>query len=314
MGSDHDHPGPGAGTPAQRRALRIALALNGAFLLVELAGSVAFGSLALLADAGHMLTDVAAIGVALLAFRLAERPASRRHSYGLQRAELLAAMGNAVALLLIAVFVAVEAVNRLGDPPQVQGAGMLVVAAAGLGINAGSALLLARHRDASLNVRGALLHLVADALGSMGAIAAAIAVLIFGATWADPAVSLLIATLVVVSVWSLLRDSAHMVLEGTPAGLEPEQIAAALHAVAGEVDRVHHLHVWRLSSGSTALSAHIVASNVGTLHEAQLLGDRLKEMLAHRFGIDHATLELECHDCRGQRLVPPSEVVSRRQA
>ena len=312
--TEHHHGAVGAGTSAQRRALRWALWLNGGYLLVELAGSAAFGSLALLADAGHMLTDVAALGVALLAFRLAERPASSKHSYGLQRAELLAAMGNAVGLALIAGWVAVQAISRLDAPPDVEGGGMLVVASLGLVVNGVAAAVLARHRSSSLNIRGALLHLFADALGSIGAIAAAVAVLVFDAAWADPAVSLLIAALVVASVWTLLRDASHMVLEGTPAGIDPETIAVALHDAAHEVDRVHHLHIWQLSSGSTALSGHVVASNVNTLHEAQLLGDRLKDVLGARFGIDHATLELECHDCRGQTLVTPEEVVSRRRS
>ena len=305
------HDPPGTGTVQQRRALRVAIGLNGAFLLAEVAGGIAFGSLALLADAGHMVSDVAALVLALWAFRLAARPASQRHSYGWQRAELLAAFANAVALVVVAVWIAVEAVGRLGNPPEVAGTGLLVVATLGLAVNGVSAWLLGRSRGHNLNVRAAMAHLLADALGSVAAIVAGLAVVLFDAAWVDPAASLVIAVLVVASVWTLLRDVVHVLLEATPRDLDPEQVAATLHE-APEVDRVHHLHVWRLSSGSVALSAHVVAGGVDTLHDAQLLGDRIKDLLATRHGIDHATLELECHDCRGQRLVPPADLSRRR--
>ncbi|HUH08461.1 MAG TPA: cation diffusion facilitator family transporter [Egibacteraceae bacterium] len=302
MTAHHDD-APGAGTPAQRRALRLALGLTAAFLVAEALGGLAFRSLALLADAGHMLTDVGAISLSLAAFRLAARPASPRHSYGFQRAELLAALANGALLIAVSAWVTVEAIGRLADPPQVRGAGVLAVAATGLGINLVVARLLARSRNGSLNVHSAYLHALSDALGSIGAIIAGLAVLLFSAHWVDPAVSLLIVVLIGVSAARLLREVVHVLLEGTPRGLDPEEVAAALHAEPS-VDRVHHLHVWRLSSDSIAASGHVVAENVETLHEAQLLGDRLKRVLAERFGIDHATLELECHDCRGQQIVP----------
>jgi cobalt-zinc-cadmium efflux system protein len=310
--SQHRHPHPpGSGTPGQRRALRTALALNAGFMVVEIVGGLAFGSLALLADAGHMLADVAALGLSLLAFHLAARPISASHSYGFQRAEILAALANATALLVIAGLVAVEAVRRIGSPPQVEGGGLLAVATVGLGVNILAAWLLSRERRDSPNMRSAMLHLLADAAGSVGAIVAGVAVVTAGATWVDPLVSLLIAVLIVGSVWTLLRDVLHVLLEGTPRDLDPAQVAAALHE-APDVDRVHHLHVWRLSSGSVALSAHIVAEHVESLHAAQLLADQLKAMLADRFGIDHATLELECHDCRGLQLISPAELRERR--
>jgi cobalt-zinc-cadmium efflux system protein len=299
---------PATGTPEQRRALQAALALNSGFLVAQVAGGIVFSSLSLLADAAHMLTDVGALMLALVAFGLAARPASPRHSYGLQRAELLAALANGLALLAVSVWLVVEAVHRIDEPHAVAGGGLLAVASGGLLVNAGSAWLVARSGsssvdpNANLNLRAALLHLVADALGSAAAVVAGLAVVLFDARWMDPAASLVIVALVAVSGWRLLRDVVHVLLEGTPSHLDPIAIAAALHDEP-VVERVHHVHVWRLSSGSVALSAHLLTPRVATLHDAQLVGDRLKALLRDRFGIDHATLELECHDCRGQRLV-----------
>jgi cobalt-zinc-cadmium efflux system protein len=311
MAGAHEHRRRRPAAASTRRALEVALGLNAALVVAEVVGGVAFGSLALLADAGHALSDVGALALALLALRLAARPVSTSHSYGLQRAELLAALANGVTLVVTAGWVTVEAVRRLGDPPAVEGGGVLAIALVSLAINLGSAWRLHRVGGEDVNVRAALLHLLADALGSVGAVVAAIAVLVAGAAWVDPLVSLLIAALIVASVWGLLRDVVHVLLEGTPRNLDPEAIAAALHAEP-RVDRIHHLHVWQLSSGSVALSAHVVAARVATLHEAQLLGDNLKGLLAERFGIDHATLELECHDCREQQLVAPAELRDRR--
>jgi cobalt-zinc-cadmium efflux system protein len=181
----------------------------------------------------------------------------------------------------------------------------------GLAVNGVSAWQLARSRGSNANMRAAMQHLLADAAGSVAAVGAGFSVLAFGAAWVDPAASLLIAVLVVASVYSLLREVADDLLEATPRGLDPAAVAATLHT-APEVQRVHHLHVWRLSSGSIALSAHVVAGTVDTLHDAQLLADRLKELLARDHAIDHATLELECHDCRGSRLVAPADLARRR--
>ncbi|MGI8575462.1 MAG: cation diffusion facilitator family transporter [Egibacteraceae bacterium] len=301
--------GPGTGTPTQRKALRVALGLNGAYLIAEVIGGLAFGSLALLADAGHMVTDVGALALSLLAFRLAERPASEGHTFGLQRAELLAALANAISLALISVLITIEAVRRLSaGAGEVEGLGLLVVAAVGLIVNVVSAVLLARAREDNLNMQGAFVHLVADALGSVAALVAAAAILAFDAAWVDPAVSLLIVVLILYSGWKLIREVTHVLLEGTPRDVELRDVARALHDEEA-VERVHHLHVWQLSSGSRALSVHVVAPTVDGLHDAQLLGDRLKERLEDRFSIDHATIELECHDCRERtRLVPPENL------
>ena len=312
---------------AQRRALRIALVANAAFLGVEVAGGVVFNSLALLADAAHMLSDVAALAIALIAQRLVDRPATVRHSYGLQRAEVLGAQVNGMVLLAVSAWIIVEAVHRLGDPPDhVGGVGILLVAAAGLAVNLASAVLLARAggwhaghrghdhaeghrpRQRSLNMHGAFLHMAADAAGSVGAVLAGLAIVLWDAAWADPVTSMAIAALVLWSAWGLLRDTAHVLLEGTPAGVDPAAVEATLEADP-DVEAVHHLHVWNLASDVPSLTAHIVLRPELTLHEAQQRGERLKALLDERFGIGHATLELECHACEpvadDDRIVAP---------
>ena len=280
----------------QRRALWIALGANAVFMVVEAAGGLLFHSLALLADAAHMLSDVAGLSVALIAHQLVERRATARHTYGLQRAEVLGAQANGVTLLVVAAWVVFEAVRRVGDPSDVVGGGLLVVAALGLCVNVGSAVLLARAGGESLNMRGALVHMVLDAAGSVGAIVAGVAVVAWDAAWVDPAVSILIAVLVVWSAWGLLRDTTQVLLEGTPRGMDPAVVEAAI-AAQSNVDAVHHLHLWNLASDVPALSAHVVLRGEVTLHEAQQQGERLKALLDEQFGIEHATLELECHAC-----------------
>ena len=289
---EHHH----AHRAAQRRALWIALGANAAFMLVEAAGGLVFHSLALLADAAHMLSDVAGLSVALIAQQLVERRATARHTYGLQRAEVLGAQANGLTLLVVAAWVVFEAARRVGNPSDVVGGGLLVVAALGLCVNVGSAVLLARAGGESLNMRGALVHMVLDAAGSVGAIVAGVAVVAWDATWVDPAVSILIAVLVVWSAWGLLRDTTQVLLEGTPRGMDPAAVEAAI-AAQSNVDAVHHLHLWNLASDVPALSAHVVLRGEVTLHEAQQQGERLKALLDEQFGIEHATLELECHAC-----------------
>ncbi|MGH2732363.1 MAG: cation diffusion facilitator family transporter, partial [Actinomycetota bacterium] len=280
----------------QRRALWIALVANAGFLVVEAAGGLAFHSLALLADAAHMLSDVAGLGIALIAQRLLERPASIRHTFGLQRAEVLGAQANGVLLLGVAAWIVYEAAMRAVRPVTVTGPGLLAVASLGLAVNVGSAVLLARSRGRSLNMAGAYLHMVLDSIGSLGAIVAGIAVIGWQADVADPIISIAIAALVIWSAWRLLSDTAHVLMEGTPRGLDPREVEEALKDQR-HVEAVHALHLWSLASDTSALSAHVVLGGLSTLHEAQLTGERLKIMLAERFGVQQATLELECHDC-----------------
>lgn len=291
-GQAHDHHLRGA----QRSALRIALVANGALLVTEAVGGLAFHSLALLGDAAHMATDVVALGIALLAHRLLERPASARHTFGLQRAEVLAAQASGITLLGAAVWLGFTAVKRLNDPVDVHGGGLLAVAALGLLVNVLSAVLLARSRGSSLNMRAAYLHMALDAAGSVGALVAGVLVLGFGTDRADPLVSMAISLGLLWSAWSLLRDTTHVLLEGTPHGMVPLEIEDAMTEVPG-IETVHHLHLWNLSSDTPVLSAHVVLSGDLTLHDAQVRGDEVRKMLEERFGIGHATLELECHPC-----------------
>jgi cobalt-zinc-cadmium efflux system protein len=293
---DHDHHAhhhvPGG---ARTRALRLTLLANAGFLVVEVVAGVATGSLALLADAAHMASDVVALVIALVAQQLLGRPATDRHTYGLQRAEVLGAQANGIGLVVVAAWIVVTAVPRLGDPSEVHGGGLLVVAALGLVVNLVSVVVLRRAAGDSLNMRGAVLHMGLDAIGSVGAMVAGVAALA-GSDRVDPAVSILLAALVLWSAWGLLRSTAHVLLEGTPRGVDPDVVADALLGATG-VAAVHHLHVWSLASDVPALSAHVVLEGEQTLHDAQAAGGRLKELLEHRFGITHATLELECHPC-----------------
>jgi cobalt-zinc-cadmium efflux system protein len=294
MGAGHDH--PKADGTGGRRALRVSLMLNAGFLGAEVVGGLAFGSIALLADAAHMASDVVGLVVALVAERLSRRPATQRHSFGWRRAEVLGALANAMTLLVVVGWIVFEAIRRLGSPQPVEGGPVLVIAVLGLAVNAGSAVILARAAGRNLNMRGAFLHMTADAAGSVGVIAAAVIILTTGAEWADPAVSLLIAGLILWSTWKLLRSVVLVLLEATPADVDPAAVAEKL-AADDAVESVHHLHLWSVASDETALSAHLVLADAPTLHDAQAASDRLKHVLEDEFGVTHSTLELECHPC-----------------
>ena len=274
--------------------LRLALAANAVLLVVQVIGALAFSSLALLADAGHQGSDVVALLIAVVAQVVATRAPSDNYTFGLRRAEVMGALLNAVMLLAVAAWVVVEASRRIGDPPEVSGWGVLVLGAAGLLVNGGCALLLHRSADRSLNVRGAALHLMGDAAGSVGVIVAGVAVVLWSADWVDSAVSYLIAGLLIWTGAGLVRRTTRVLLEGAPPGIDVRELSTLITAHE-RVNGVHHLHVWSVDSLTVALSAHVEVA-ADSLHDAQIVATELERQLALR-GVDHATLALECHPC-----------------
>jgi cobalt-zinc-cadmium efflux system protein len=293
MGAGHHHHGHAHGhSHANRRRLAVVLVLAAAYMVAEAVGGYLAGSLALLADAGHMLSDVGAIALSLFAAWIAHRPANARRTYGYHRTEILAALLNGSTLIAISIFIFVEAFRRLGDPQPVQGALVMGIAVGGLAVNLLGMFVLHGGRDQNLNVRGAWLHMLTDALGSVGAIAGGALVWAFGWYWADPAVSVLIGVLVIYASWGLLRESVAVLLEGTPPHIDLDEVRSAMLQV-DDVEAVHDLHVWTITSGMEAMSGHVI---VGERHErrpsADILAD-LHAMLHERFGLHHLTIQLE---------------------
>jgi cobalt-zinc-cadmium efflux system protein len=290
--ADEHPPHFAARSPESKRRLGIALALAAGYMLAEIIGGLLTNSLALLADAGHMLSDVAALGLSLFALWMAERPPTARRTYGYYRMEILAALVNGAALVAVAIFVFLEACQRLVHPPEVKGAAMTAIAAGGLGVNLLSLLALSGVRDASLNLRGAWLHVLGDSLGSVGAIVAGALIWGFGWRWADPAVSAAIGALIVYSSWRLLSESVAVLMESAPRGLDVDAVRDAIRGVPG-VASVHDLHVWTITSGMDSLSAHVVAADERTASPLLL---EVRALLASRFGIHHVTIQIEPHD------------------
>lgn len=284
----HSH-GPGGWRGTDRRALLAAAILTGVFMLVEVAGGLLTRSLALLADAGHMLSDSLSLFVALGAVILAARPVSARRTYGYKRAEILAALFNGVLLVVVAIWVVIEAVRRLNKPVEILGGGMLAVAVAGLAINLIAAFILMRSGGESLNVKAALRHVFADLAGSVGVILAAGVILLTGWETADPLISVLIALLIAASAWTVVKESVDILLEAAPTGLDTEEIGRAMASVP-EVVEVHDLHVWEITSGLPMLSAHVLVGPESDCHRACLVTEA---MLGERFGIEHTTLQVE---------------------
>ena len=272
-----------------RRRLAVVLVLVAGYMVAEIIGGLLANSLALLADAGHMFSDAAALGLSLFAAWIAGRPATPQRSYGYYRTEILAALANGAALVAVAVLICAEAWRRLQEPPSVQGGLMMAVAVGGLGVNLLSLGLLAKGREESLNVRGAWLHVLSDALGSIGAIVAGVLIWAFGWNWADPVTSVLIGALIVYSSWRLLSESVAVLMEGAPPGIDVDAVRAAMAATPG-VREIHDLHIWTITSGMDSLSAHVIAED-GRPHAA-LLTD-LRTLLDARFGIHHVTLQIE---------------------
>lgn len=276
--------------------LRNSFLIISAFMLVEVAGGLATNSLALLSDAGHMLSDAAALGLSLFAFKFGERKGNLQKTFGYRRIEILAATINAVALIVIAVFIVIEAARRLQNPPEVATAGMLAISTLGLAINIVVALYMLRGGDVreNVNMRGAYLHVLGDAAGSVGAIAAALAMMCFGWGWADAAASLLVAALIVKSGWGVLKESLNILMEGSPNGVCLDGLVARIRGVDGVLS-VHDLHVWSITSGANALTAHIVVSGELSVREAERILREISHEMEH-LGITHTTLQLESSD------------------
>jgi len=303
-GHSHSH-GHSHGAAATRSRLGFALVLVLAYMVAEVVGGLLTGSLALLADAGHMLSDAAALALALFASWVASLPSGQRWTYGRVRIEILAALAQGVALFGVAGFIVVEGLERLAEPQPVAGLGMLAIATGGLAVNVLCLFILEAGRHDSLNVRGAWLHVMADALGSVGAMTAGVLIWAFGWTWADPAASIVISGLVLFSAWQLLREAVDVLMEAAPRGLDVEAVRSAIAAI-DPVRGVHDLHVWTVGNGRVALSCHVTVPD--ERHATPLL-TRVYEVLGDRFGIDHATIQVEpedfvgttprsvCHDC-----------------
>jgi cobalt-zinc-cadmium efflux system protein len=282
-GHGHEHAG------ADRRSLAAALALILALLAVEVVVGIVASSLALLADAGHMLTDAAALALALVAASVARRPPGGSWTFGFRRVEILAALANGITLALVGIWIVYAAIRRLVDPPEVRGGLVLVVALAGVAVNLAAALLLAAPSRRSLNVRGAFLHVTTDLAAFAGTAVAGALILATGRDRFDPLASLVVAGLIFWSSALLLRDSSRILLEVSPDETAPRDVGAAMLEVP-HVAEVHDLHVWTVGSGFPALSAHVVVEPEADCHEARRA---LATMLAERFGLEHTTLQVE---------------------
>jgi len=291
MGHDHQHHanGHGVSRSADRKRLAIVLVLVVLYLLAELVGGLLTNSLALIADAGHMLSDAAALGLALFALWIAGRPPNPRRTYGYYRAEILAALANGATLIAIAAYIFVEAYHRFAAPPVVMGGAMVTIACGGLAVNAAGLWLLHSGRGSSLNLRAAWLHVLGDALGSVGAMGAGLLMWAFQWYWADPLASAVIGALVLYSAWALVKESVAVLMESTPKNLDVDQIRNAIVGLDG-VSEVHDLHVWSITSGLESLSAHVVVDE--GVNQTSILR-RVRQAVLDQFGIEHVTIQIE---------------------
>jgi cobalt-zinc-cadmium efflux system protein len=267
----------------------VALGINAAMLVAEAVGGVLTGSLAVLADAGHVLSDVGAIALALFAAALAARPAGGRMTFGYQRSEILAALVNGLLLVAVAIVIGYAAIGRLGDPPSIDGGGVLGLGLLGLAGNLAATVVLARGERADVNLEGVLRHSAADALGSIGVVLAGVVVLAGGSPVVDPIVSLVISLLILLSSWRLIKEPLDVLMEAAPAGIDVDAAGAEICAEEGVLS-VHDLHIWTVTSGFGALAAHIV---VAADCDRDLARARIELLLHERFGIDHTTLQME---------------------
>lgn len=275
-------------------AFIIGIALNLLFVIIEAAVGLYIHSLSLLGDAGHNLTDVGALAISLLAFKLVQKKPSKQFTYGYRKTSILAALLNAVLLLVTIGAIAYEAIRRLFHPEQVEGTDIAIVAGIGILVNAGTAYLFMHNKEEDINIKGAYLHMMADAAVSLAIVVAGIIIHYTNWYWLDPAFSIIIVVVILVSTWSLLKDSVRLALDGVPADIDVDTIQAAAEKVKGVV-RIHHLHVWAMSTTQNALTTHVVVQNHLTMQEVQ----RIKEDLKHAFfhhNIQHSTIETETEE------------------
>lgn len=303
MGSSHDH-----SHSRNKKTLLVAFLIITSYMVVEAVGGYLTNSLALLADAGHMLSDSISLGVGYLAFSIGEKAADQMKTYGYKRFEILAAVFNGVTLVLISLYIFYEAYHRFSDPPEIATSGMLAIAVIGLLVNILVAWILMRGGDTkeNLNLRAAFLHVLSDLLGSVGAITAALLIIFFGWAWADPLASVVVAILVLISGWRVTKEAVHVLMEGTPKNVDLEQVAQTIEALPG-VKSIHDLHVWSITSGKNAMSGHVVVKeHISFKDSQQVLRDIEHALLELKIG--HVTVQLENEDhphddsirCQGQ--------------
>jgi len=277
------------------KRIQLALVLTGMFMLVEVVGGILSGSLALLADAGHMLTDTMALALSAIAFRMSSRPADAKRSYGYQRFQILAAFVNGLSLLVIVGWILFEAVQRILNPPLVMGQMMLVIATAGLVVNIIVFFVIHGGDQENLNMRGAALHVLGDLLGSIAAITAALMILYTGWMPIDPILSIGVAMLIFRSAWHLVKRSGHILLEGTPEWLDVNDMQSKIVASNPEVKEIHHVHVWGLTPQHPMLTMHVALKQIQPDTTPTIRS--IKDLLKKEYGINHSTIEIECDDC-----------------
>jgi cobalt-zinc-cadmium efflux system protein len=288
MSRAHDH-GHSPSAAADRKWLTVALVLIASFMAIEVVAGIIASSLALLSDAAHMLTDAGSIALALFAVRLAARPPTLRYTFGLGRAEILSAQANGAALLVLAGVLGIEAVQRLFNPPDVEGAIVIVIGVVGALVNVAAAFALSRSERRSLNVQGALAHVMADLYGSIAAVVAGAVIVLTGFEQADGIAALVVSALMLRSGWRLLRDSGRILLEGSPKNIDVDQVGHALASAPGVIE-VHDLHIWEVTSGFPALAAHVLVAEGDDCHARRA---ELERLLRERFGIEHTTLQVD---------------------
>jgi cobalt-zinc-cadmium efflux system protein len=310
MSGPHTHAHGPAGAPSphnqryqrSRRPLLLAFVTQLIFFVVELVGGLLTNSLALIADAGHMLSDVVALGLSFLALVYTQKPHTPQKTYGYHRLEILVALVNGLALWAIAAYILYDAYGRFFEPPAIASLPLMIIAGLGLLVNLFGVVILYPTKDQSINLRSAFLHLLADSLGSVAAIVAGLAIFLKGWYWFDPLAAAVIAVLILVGSWQLVREAADILMEGTPRHIDLAEVALALEEHPG-VAEIHDLHIWSISSGLFAMSVHVVLADS---RDRDCLTWELEEILAHRFGLDHATIQLEGPGYHNPRVCPLS--------